>query len=87
MSIDCPTRTDINYIVQFDSVGNSGGCQDSYTVMPPRNTSQPCPETFSTPTSLSVNGANEVVPLTEYDWPDQVCKLANVSITDHVMNM
>lgn len=60
---------------QFDSKGDTGGCQAAYTVIPPRNSSKRCNETFSTPTTLSVQGTSETGPLTQYGWPDQVWRI------------
>ncbi|KAF8575540.1 hypothetical protein K439DRAFT_1641281 [Ramaria rubella] len=58
-------------ICMFDSRGRSGGCQESYTVIPPTNSSRKCNNPFTTPNILTVEGSTETGPLTEFGWPDQ----------------
>jgi hypothetical protein len=56
-------------ILQFDSYGNTGGCQATYTVIP--GTTSCSNVTF--PTTLDVVGEVENGPISEYGWVDQVC--------------
>ena len=55
---------------QFDSVGNTGGCQASYTVIDPLSTPNCSNITF--PPLLNVVAAVDNGPLSQFGWVDQV---------------
>jgi hypothetical protein len=62
---------DIIATEQFDVNGNTGGCQDTYTVIPPLNNAT-CPNITLPSTTLGVNGVVINGPMSRYGWINQV---------------
>jgi hypothetical protein len=58
------------YLSQFDSLGNTGGCQASYTVIPPLSTPNCSNVTF--PPLLGVQATVDNGPMSQFGWIDQV---------------
>ena len=58
------------YLPQFDSLGNTGGCQASYTVIPPLSTPNCSNITF--PPVLDVQATVDNGPMSQFGWIDQV---------------
>ena len=58
------------YLPQFDSVGNTGGCQASYTVIPSLSTPNCSNVTF--PPLLDVLATTDHGRMSQFDWIDQV---------------
>lgn len=58
------------YLLQFDSLGNTGGCQASYTVIPPLSTPNCSNVTF--PPVLGVQATVDSGQLSQFGWIDQV---------------
>ncbi|CAA7259975.1 unnamed protein product [Cyclocybe aegerita] len=56
-------------ICMFDKFGNTGGCQDTYTVIPPRSIPNCANVTF--PPALEVQAQVENGPMSQYGWVDQ----------------
>jgi len=56
-------------ICMFDGMGNTGGCQATYTVTPPLSTPNCTNVTF--PPLLDVVGTVDTGPLSQYGWIDQ----------------
>ena len=56
---------------QFDSMGNTGGCQATYTVIPPLSTPANC-SNVTFPGVLDVEATHDNGPLSQYGWIDQV---------------
>jgi len=56
--------------LQFDTFGNTGGCQAIYSVIPPLTTPSCANVTF--PTALGVSAEATDGPLSEFGWPSQV---------------
>ena len=56
---------------QFDSMGNTGGCQATYTVIPPLSTPANC-SNVTFPGVLDVAPTDDNGPLSQYGWIDQV---------------
>jgi hypothetical protein len=58
------------YLRQFDSLGNTGGCQASYTVIPPLSTPNCSNVTF--PPVLDVQAKVDNGQMSQFGWIDQV---------------
>ncbi|KAJ3549285.1 hypothetical protein NMY22_g939 [Coprinellus aureogranulatus] len=56
-------------ILQFDSNGNTGGCQDKYTVIPAEGTASCANATI--PSQLDVEGIVHNGPISRYGWIEQ----------------
>lgn len=57
-------------ICMFDKFGNTGGCQATYTVIPP--TSTPTCGNVTFPPQLGVAAVVDNGPMSQYGWVDQV---------------
>lgn len=57
-------------------MGNTGGCQAVYTVIPP--TSNPTCNNVTYPETLSVSATENLGPLSQYGWPEQC---TDISVT------
>ena len=56
--------------LQFDKFGNTGGCQATYTVIPP--SSLPTCANVTLPLQLGVQGKVDNGPISRFGWIDQV---------------
>ena len=56
--------------LQFDSNGNTGGCQATYTMIPPLSTPNCSNVTYPTP--LGVQATVDNGPMSQFGWVDQV---------------
>ncbi|KAF9475638.1 hypothetical protein BDN70DRAFT_955224 [Pholiota conissans] len=56
-------------ICMFDKFGNTGGCQDTYTVIPPQST--PTCANITYPSPLGVSALVDNGPMSQYGWIDQ----------------
>lgn len=56
---------------QFDSNGNTGGCQDKYTIIPAEGIANCANATL--PSQLDVEGIVHNGPISRYGWIEQVC--------------
>jgi len=63
-------------ICMFDIMGNTGGCQASYTVIPSLSTSKPNCTNVTYPGFLDVVGTVDTGPLSQYGWIDQCSELS-----------
>lgn len=70
MSLNLGSRSIQYQICMFDKFGNTGGCQDTYTVIPSPSTPTCANVTF--PPQLSVTAVVDNGPMSQYGWIDQV---------------
>ena len=60
----------IRIIFQFDSKGNTGGCQDAYTMIPSATVANCANVTL--PPQLDVEGIVDNGPISRYGWIEEV---------------
>jgi hypothetical protein len=57
---------------KFDKNGNTGGCQDVYTVTPSLSSQDPTCANVTLPPQLEVEGIVNNGPISQYGWIEQV---------------
>lgn len=68
----------LNVELQFDTNGNTGGCQATYTVIPNTTVTTPTCANVTLPNLLSIDAQVDNGPMSQVGWINQVSLICSI---------